>query len=855
LQKLILKCGLSPGDIVMLTAAVRDLHRCYPGRFQTDVRTSCPELWENNPFLTPLSKEDREVEQIDCSYPLINHSNSRPYHCLHGFIEFLNERLGLSIKPTAFKGDIHLSDQEKAWCSQVRELTDCDIPFWIVAAGGKHDVTVKWWDSPRYQAVVDHFEGKVQFVQVGEWGHHHPKLAGAVDLRGKTTLRELVRLIYHAQGVLCSITALMHLAAAVSTKRGGPRLRPCVVVGGGREPVHWEAYPGHQFIHTIGALSCCARGGCWKDRTAPLRDGDKRDRRDHRCVTVVNHLPACMDLITPAEVIRRIELYFANGQCRYLSPSQCHAAERAVRKTARNSYDHQTLNLHEAGIAFDRHARQIPSYPGRYSGRGIVICGGGGRYFTCAWVCINVLRRLGCTLPIELWYLGRHEMDQGMRQLLAPIGVECIDAHLLRQQYPVRRLGGYELKPYAILHSRFQQILLLDADNVPVVNPEFLFETSQFRERGAVFWPDYDSGKNTKAAAIWRSCGVPYPKELEFESGQVLVDKERCWAALYLTLWLNENSDFYYQYLHGDKDTFRLAFRKLRQGYDLIPWPIHPLPGTMCQQDFEGRRIFQHRNTDKWDYFLRNRSVEGFWLEKECRAYVRQLQARWDGGARLVSGARTCCARPTRFARRPPRIEIVMITCLEREALRRETLSHLAKTDWGGDVAHIEIDRSQHKDRRKRQCQCAYRALVKSLDLKSDYILLLEDDLDFNRYLRHNLEQWKPLRTRRVPLASIYNPGVTEVACDGPNRARLVPSRRVFGSQAFLISHDTVAYLVRHWKEAPGMQDLRIARLAGRLATHVFYHAPSLVQHTGRTSVWGGEFHQALDFEPDWTAQ
>ena len=44
MKKLILKCSLSSGDIVMLTAAVRDLHYWYPGQFQTDLRTFCPEL-------------------------------------------------------------------------------------------------------------------------------------------------------------------------------------------------------------------------------------------------------------------------------------------------------------------------------------------------------------------------------------------------------------------------------------------------------------------------------------------------------------------------------------------------------------------------------------------------------------------------------------------------------------------------------------------------------------------------------------------------------------------------------------------------------------------------------------------
>jgi hypothetical protein len=64
MRKLILRNSQSPGDILMLTAAVRDLHRCQPGRFLTDVRTPCPALWENNPFLTSLNETDPEVESI-----------------------------------------------------------------------------------------------------------------------------------------------------------------------------------------------------------------------------------------------------------------------------------------------------------------------------------------------------------------------------------------------------------------------------------------------------------------------------------------------------------------------------------------------------------------------------------------------------------------------------------------------------------------------------------------------------------------------------------------------------------------------------------------------------------------------
>jgi hypothetical protein len=625
MRKIILKCGLAPGDIVMLTAAVRDLHRCHPGRFLTDVRTVCPDLWQNNPHVTNIPDDDQDAETIECSYPLINKANRAPYHCLHGFIEFLNERLGLTIKPSAFRGDIHLSAQEKIWYSQVHEHTREAIPFWIVSAGGKYDVPIKWWSTSRYQDVLDHFRGSIQFVQVGQQNHHHPKLEGVIDLRGQTSLRELVRLVHHAQGVLCPVTALMHLAAAVETKPRAPRNRPCVVIAGGREPAHWEAYPDHQFIHTNGVLTCCESGGCWKDRVLPLRDGDKRDGRHARCVNVVEKLPRCMDMIVARDVIRRIELYFTGGKVKYLSPSQKLRANRGVLATSTNRFDDLPLNIHNAGMSCDRFIEKIPEYKETYNSRGIVICAGGAKYFSNAWVCINMLRKLGCSLPIELWHLGSREMTPRMKSLVAPLNVECVDALEVRKSFPARRLGGWEVKPYAILHSRFREVLLLDADNVPVANPEGLFQSPQFRKTGAIFWPDYDH-QSGKEAPIWKSAGLTRPREPEFESGQIVVDKKRCWDALQLTLWFNENSDFYYQYIHGDKETFHLAFRRMRKSYSLVGKPIHALAGTMCQHDFDGRRIFQHRNRLKWTLESENQRVEDFWFERECLDYLEELK-------------------------------------------------------------------------------------------------------------------------------------------------------------------------------------------------------------------------------------
>jgi ADP-heptose:LPS heptosyltransferase len=335
MRKLILRHQLSPGDVLMLTAAVRDLHLCHPGKFRTDVQTSCPALWENNPYRTRLRESGSGVCVLECHYPLIHRSNQVPFHFICGFMEFLNEKLGTRIRPTAFKGDVHLSRAEKAARSAVARQVGVDLPYWIIVAGGKYDYTIKWWHFRRFQKVVDHFRDRIQFVQVGEAGHYHPALNGVIDLRGQTSVRELVHLVYHAAGVLCPVTFVMHLAAAVETRKDRPAQRPCVVIAGGREPPQWEAYPHHQFIHTVGALRCCASGGCWKSRTVPLGDGDSKDQPEHLCVDVVKGLPRCMDLITPADVIRRIEWHFENGMARYLTAAEARRARPFNRPSPR----------------------------------------------------------------------------------------------------------------------------------------------------------------------------------------------------------------------------------------------------------------------------------------------------------------------------------------------------------------------------------------------------------------------------------------------------------------------------------------------------------------------------------------
>ena len=272
----------------------------------------------------------------------------------------------------------------------------------------------------------------------------------------------------------------------------------------------------------------------------------------------------------------------------------------------------------------------VEPYPAdQFHGKGIVMCGGGKRYFTCAWVCINMLRRSGCKLPIELWSIDSHEIDANLRRLIEPLGVTCVNAQSFRRRYPARILNGWELKSYAVIHSSFEEVLYIDTDNVIVSDPTKLFDASAYREHGAVFWPDFE--RLAPDRPIWNICRVTYRDEPEFETGQMVIDKRRCWKSLQLTMHLNEYSDFYYKYVYGDKETFHMAWHMSAQSFAMIPYPLEALSHVMCQHDFDGKRLFQHRNMAKWELDGNNLNIEGFQFEDICLRHVEELRQQWDG--------------------------------------------------------------------------------------------------------------------------------------------------------------------------------------------------------------------------------
>lgn len=253
-------------------------------------------------------------------------------------------------------------------------------------------------------------------------------------------------------------------------------------------------------------------------------------------------------------------------------------------------------------------------------GRGIVIVGGvEGQYLLASLVLVTNLRRVGCKLPIEVWI---PEAEGPSIEHFNAFSARGAQVRLLFNSMEVPQ-SGFATKLTAIALSSFTELMFLDSDSFPASNPEYLFETREYRTFGAVVWPDF--WKNTAAPDLLEILEIDaarLPKGTH-ESGQLLLNKRIVWRAILLALFMNLEGELYYPLLttymgQGDKESIPYALTTLHLPYHKIQDPILPVGFTsyeckdpenpmfcvpenfymsaMLQHDPEGRPLFVHNN-------------------------------------------------------------------------------------------------------------------------------------------------------------------------------------------------------------------------------------------------------------------
>lgn len=286
------------------------------------------------------------------------------------------------------------------------------------------------------------------------------------------------------------------------------------------------------------------------------------------------------------------------------------------------------LNIENSAEWIGDRIKEIRPYPDEYTGRGIVMVAGGIKYLTNAYASIRLLRDKGCTLPIQCWYLGDSEYNKEMMDIIKKYDVEFINAHQYCANNPeyAQYLGGWECKPFSIIHCPWKEVLYLDADVFVDGDPEYIFDDTRFET--AIFFPDYSS--MNKNRTYWKAMGIEYIDEKEFESGVIFIDKEKCWNAINLTNKICEYGTKYFFNgdggdSYGDKDCFRAAWHRTNTQFYMNKYEIKSLQGTMVQSDLNGKLLFYHRNMRKLN-IMENMIVSGFANEKELFGYLEDLK-------------------------------------------------------------------------------------------------------------------------------------------------------------------------------------------------------------------------------------
>jgi len=237
---------------------------------------------------------------------------------------------------------------------------------------------------------------------------------------------------------------------------------------------------------------------------------------------------------------------------------------------------------------------RLPRYsPRLFRGRGIVMVGGG-RFLRIALLSIRLLRRAGTDLPLEFWFGDADEYNPLFCSEVDPLNVQC---RVLADYLGGGAIGRYQLKAFAILFSRFKEVLYLDADDFPVAAVDDIFDTASYKSTGAVIWPDYWGA--TASPWLFRIIGQPQRFMATCETGQLMWNKETHFLSLLLACYYNfYGPDYFYPLLslgaagEGDKETFRIACQVFNEQYTFIEQGVGTL-GYHDNTDFHGTAMRQ----------------------------------------------------------------------------------------------------------------------------------------------------------------------------------------------------------------------------------------------------------------------
>lgn len=260
--------------------------------------------------------------------------------------------------------------------------------------------------------------------------------------------------------------------------------------------------------------------------------------------------------------------------------------------------------------------RQLPGHPDSQTplsdirssfipaSAGIVIPVGDRNIRYAGHLLASLLRVVGTQLPIQIVYAGDDDLSKHNREFLAtlagatsksrrssstPSALEFVDILTIFDDSTLKlQEGGWAIKPFALLGSSFEKVILMDADAVFLKSPDILLEQAAFRRSGALLFRDrllwqhayqerhvwYHSQIKRPSATLMKSKVWTEEYAEEADSGVIVVDKSRTdvFMGLLHICWQNSydvREEVTYQLTYGDKETWWMGFELAGSTYEM----------------------------------------------------------------------------------------------------------------------------------------------------------------------------------------------------------------------------------------------------------------------------------------------
>ncbi len=234
------------GDDIMQTVVARELKRRGAGKVWQFTRM--PELHHGNPDLVAVP-DDFRLHRLCRIFgrPVVHadYPDHPPRHFIAMMCECVGIRGEIELRPR-----VYLSDAERRAGKTVQRR---QIAVQTSSLAARAPMRNKLWPAERFQIVADVLKEDFDLVQLGALSD--PELCGALDLRGKTSVRQAAAVLAASHLFLGLATGLVHLARAVECRS--------VVIYGGREDPSRSGYSANENLSWSGPCApCWLRNDC-----------------------------------------------------------------------------------------------------------------------------------------------------------------------------------------------------------------------------------------------------------------------------------------------------------------------------------------------------------------------------------------------------------------------------------------------------------------------------------------------------------------------------------------------------------------------------------------------------------------